>query len=31
VMKARPEWEKVGLYEFVCQENNRCAGGECKK
>jgi hypothetical protein len=31
VMKARPDWEKVGLYEFVCQENNRCAGGECEQ
>lgn len=24
-----PEWEKIGLYEFVCQENNRCPGGDC--
>lgn len=31
VMRARPEWEKVGLYEFVCQENNRCEGGNCQK
>jgi hypothetical protein len=31
VMRARPEWEQVGLYEFVCQENNRCAGGNCEK
>ncbi|MBI4266635.1 MAG: hypothetical protein HY657_19885 [Acidobacteria bacterium] len=23
VMRVRPEWEKVGLYEFVCQENNQ--------
>jgi hypothetical protein len=29
-MKLHPEWEKVGLYEFVCEENNRCAGGQCK-
>jgi hypothetical protein len=28
-MTLRPEWEKVGLYEFVCQENNRCPGGVC--
>jgi hypothetical protein len=28
-MKLHPEWEEVGLYEFVCQENNRCPGGEC--
>jgi hypothetical protein len=30
VMRSRPEWEKVGLYEFVCQENNRCPGGNCR-
>jgi hypothetical protein len=29
-MKLNPEWEKVGLYEFVCEENNRCPGGQCK-
>ena len=29
-MKFHPEWAKVGLYEFVCQENNRCAGGHCQ-
>lgn len=28
-MKARPEWEKTGLYEYVCEENNRCGGGKC--
>jgi hypothetical protein len=28
-MTFKPEWEKVGLYEFVCQENNRCPGGDC--
>ena len=28
-MKAHPEWEQVGLYEFTCEENNRCAGGHC--
>ena len=28
-MKLHPEWESVGLYEFHCQENNRCPGGEC--
>lgn len=31
VMRARPEWEKVGLFEFVCQENNRCPGGNCSQ
>src|SRR4051812_25189013 len=30
-MKLHPEWEKVGLYEMVCQENNRCEGGNCRK
>jgi hypothetical protein len=30
VMKAHPEWAKTGLYEFVCQENNRCEGGKCQ-
>ncbi len=29
-MTLHPEWEAVGLYEFVCEENNRCAGGECE-
>jgi hypothetical protein len=28
-MTLHPEWEEVGLYEFHCQENNRCPGGEC--
>jgi hypothetical protein len=28
-MTLKPEWEDVGLYEFVCQENNRCPGGDC--
>jgi hypothetical protein len=28
-MTLHPEWEDVGLYEFVCQENNRCPGGDC--
>ena len=30
VMRHRPDWAKVGLYEFVCEENNRCEGGNCK-
>ncbi len=29
-MKLHPEYAKVGLFEFVCEENNRCAGGVCK-
>ena len=30
-MTHHPEWEKVGLYEFVCEENNRCPGGKCRE
>ena len=30
VMRRRPEWDKVGLFEFVCEENNRCPGGKCE-
>ena len=26
---AKPEWDKDGLFEYVCQENNRCPGGKC--
>jgi hypothetical protein len=29
-MKSRPDWDKTGLYEYVCEENNRCAGGKCQ-
>lgn len=29
-MTYKPEWDKVGLYEFVCEENNRCPGGQCR-
>jgi hypothetical protein len=29
-MKRHPEWEQTGLYEMVCAENNRCAGGTCR-
>ena len=28
-MKAKPEWDRVGLFEYVCEENNRCPGGKC--
>jgi hypothetical protein len=27
-MVARPEWDAVGLYEYVC-DNLRCPGGQC--
>jgi hypothetical protein len=26
---AKPEWDKDGLYEYICEENNRCPGGKC--
>ena len=29
-MAARPDWDKLGLFEYVCEENNRCPGGQCK-
>jgi hypothetical protein len=28
-MKARPDWDKMGILEYVCQDNNRCPGGQC--
>jgi hypothetical protein len=30
-MTLHPEWEKIGLFEYVCEENNRCAGGQCRE
>jgi hypothetical protein len=30
VMTFRPDWEPLGLLEYVCQENNRCVGGNCE-
>ena len=27
----RPDWDQLGLLEYVCEENNRCAGGNCRK
>ena len=30
-IKARPDWEKMGIFEYVCEENNRCPGGKCGK
>jgi hypothetical protein len=30
-MKFHPEWEKTGILEYVCEENNRCPGGDCIK
>ena len=30
VLTLRPDWEPLGLLEYVCEENNRCAGGNCR-
>jgi hypothetical protein len=30
-MKLRQDWDATGLFEYVCEENNRCAGGNCKR
>jgi hypothetical protein len=29
-LTSRPDWEELGLLEYVCEENNRCAGGNCR-
>jgi hypothetical protein len=29
-MVLHPDWDKDGLYEYVCEENNRCPGGRCE-
>lgn len=29
-IKAKPEWDKAGLFEYHCAENNRCPGGKCE-
>ena len=26
----RRDWDKLGLLEYVCEENNRCPGGNCR-
>jgi hypothetical protein len=28
-IKVRKDWDKDGLYEYICEENNRCPGGKC--
>jgi len=28
-MTLHPEWEQQGIFEYVCEENNRCPGGKC--
>ena len=30
-MAAKPEWDATGLFEYVCEENNRCPGGKCQQ
>jgi hypothetical protein len=30
-MTLKPEWEQMGIFEYVCEENNRCPGGKCGK
>jgi len=27
---AKPEWDAAGLFEYVCEENNRWPGGKCQ-
>lgn len=27
---SKPDWKRDGLYEYVCEENNRCPGGKCE-
>jgi len=29
-MAYHPDWDQAGLYEYVCEENNRCPGGKCQ-
>ena len=30
-MALHPDWEPQGIFEYVCEENNRCPGGKCGK
>ncbi len=30
-MTLHPDWESMGIFEYVCEENNRCPGGKCSK
>ena len=30
-MTLKPDWDQAGIYEYVCEENNRCPGGKCGK
>ncbi len=31
VLTLRPDWDQLGLLEYVCTDNNRCAGGKCQE
>ncbi len=28
-MTLHPDWDQMGIFEYVCEENNRCPGGKC--
>jgi hypothetical protein len=28
-IESKPDWAAQGLFEYVCEENNRCPGGQC--
>lgn len=30
-MTLHPDWDQMGIFEYVCEENNRCPGGKCGK
>jgi hypothetical protein len=30
VIESKPDWAAQGLFEYVCEENNRCPGGKCE-
>jgi hypothetical protein len=27
-MTLKPDWDQMGIFEYVCEENNRCPGGK---
>jgi hypothetical protein len=29
-IESKPDWAAQGLFEYVCEENNRCPGGKCE-
>lgn len=30
-MTLHPDWDQMWIFEYVCEENNRCPGGKCGK